>query len=390
MSSISSIKKVLSTDNIVLTLFLVYNMQGIFYESGGVVSQSLIFLVILISFISFIKVIVSFSGDKIVSIWATFIFLNIFYYFISGNWSRSLDVNHLKGILCGMLPFFIFYDSGRKGKDLSKNFKSFFIIALIVTIASYYRNKSQFMIEYQTENVVNNIAYSFIPLIPFIFLFKGKIILQYGFLLLIAIFIIFGSKRGAIVSGVFSMGCFMYYVYRDTSNKSIYKKILLFALSLIVVYITYYTFLENNFVLRRFELVSEGQTSNRDVIYRMIWNYWLNTPSVVNALFGFGFVASVKITGRYLAHNDWLEVLSNMGLLGIIFYALLMYQSYKLKIRFKTSSIWYQMIVTIMITWIVMTIFTTRYNGLVSIYSNVLIGYIAGLAYRNKKLSINC
>lgn len=381
----SDIKKILSADNIVLILFLVYNMQGIFYESGGAVSQSLIFLVILISFISYLKVIISLSNDKVVSIWAAFVFFNIFYYFISGDWSRSLDVNHLKGILCGMLPFFIFYDFGRKGKDLVRNFKLFFIAALVVTIASYYRNKSQFMIEYQTEDVVNNMAYSFIPLIPFVFLFKGKIILQYCFLLLISMFVILGSKRGAIVSGVFSMGCFMYYVYKDTSNKSIFKRILLFAMTLLVVYIAYYIFLENNFVLRRFELVSEGQTSNRDVIYRTIWNYWLNAPSIVNSLFGFGFVSSVRITGRYLAHNDWLEVLSNMGLLGIILYALLMCQSYKLKNRFKTSSIWHQMIVTIMITWIVMTIFTTRYNGLVSIYSNVLIGYIAGLAYRNKK-----
>lgn len=376
--------KKLSQGNIILILFLVYNLQGVFYESGGIISQSLILLVILIAFISFIKVILSHPNDKVVTIWMIFILLNIFYYLGSLNWNRSLDVNHLKGILSGMLPFFVFYESGKKGKDLITSFKLFFIVALIVTIVTYFRNKTQFMIEYQTDNVVNNMAYSFIPLVPFVFLFKGKVILQYSFVLLIATFVILGSKRGAIVSCIFSMICFMYYTYKDLSGKSIYNKIILILLSFSAIYIVYSVFLGNSFILQRFERVAEGQISHRDVIYRTIWNYWLNASSVFNLLFGFGFVASVEITGKYLAHNDWLEVLSNMGLMGVIIYASLIYQSYKLKNNFYASSIWHQMLVTIMLTWIIMTIFTTRYNGLVSIYSNVLIGYITGLSHRNK------
>lgn len=376
--------KKLSQGNIILILFLVYNLQGVFYESGGIISQSLILLVILIAFISFIKVILSHPNDKVVTIWMIFILLNIFYYLGSLNWNRSLDVNHLKGILSGMLPFFVFYESGKKGKDLITSFKLFFIVALIVTIVTYFRNKTQFMIEYQTDNVVNNMAYSFIPLVPFVFLFKGKVILQYSFVLLIATFVILGSKRGAIVSCIFSMICFMYYTYKDLSGKSIYNKIILILLSFSAIYIVYSVFLGNSFILQRFERVAEGQISHRDVIYRTIWNYWLNASSVFNLLFGFGFVASVEITGKYLAHNDWLEVFSNMGLMGVIIYASLIYQSYKLKNNFYASSIWHQMLVTIMLTWIIMTIFTTRYNGLVSIYSNVLIGYITGLSHRNK------
>ena len=376
--------KKLSQGNIILILFLVYNLQGVFYESGGIISQSLILLVILIAFISFIKVILSHPNDKVVTIWMIFILLNIFYYLGSLNWNRSLDVNHLKGILSGMLPFFVFYESGKKGKDLITSFKLFFIVALIVTIVTYFRNKTQFMIEYQTDNVVNNMAYSFIPLVPFVFLFKGKVILQYSFVLLIATFVILGSKRGAIVSCIFSMICFMYYTYKDLSGKSIYNKIILILLSFSAIYIVYSVFLGNSFILQRFERVAEEQISHRDVIYRTIWNYWLNASSVFNLLFGFGFVASVEITGKYLAHNDWLEVLSNMGLMGVIIYASLIYQSYKLKNNFYASSIWHQMLVTIMLTWIIMTIFTTRYNGLVSIYSNVLIGYITGLSHRNK------
>ena len=376
--------KKLSQGNIILILFLVYNLQGVFYESGGIISQSLILLVILIAFISFIKVILSHPNDKVVTIWMIFILLNIFYYLGSLNWNRSLDVNHLKGILSGMLPFFVFYESGKKGKDLITSFKLFFIVALIVTIVTYFRNKTQFMIEYQTDNVVNNMAYSFIPLVPFVFLFKGKVILQYSFVLLIATFVILGSKRGAIVSCIFSMICFMYYTYKDLSGKSIYNKIILILLSFSAIYIVYSVFLGNSFILQRFERVAEGQISHRDVIYRTIWNYWLNASSVFNLLFGFGFVASVEITGKYLAHNDWLEVLSNMGLMGVIIYASLIYQSYKLKNNFYASSIWHQMIVTIILTWVIMTIFTTRYNGLVSIYSNVLVGYITGLSHRNK------
>ena len=92
-----------------------------------------------------------------------------------------------------------------------------------------------------------------------------------------------------------------------------------------VVFLGYRYYLDNEYLQYRLEVAAQGNISGRDIIYSNIWNSWLNSNSF-HFLFGYGFAASIKITGGSFAHNDWLEILSNFGLLGVIIFAVLFYQ----------------------------------------------------------------
>ena len=80
--------------------------------------------------------------------------------------------------------------------------------------------------------------------------------------------------------------------------------------------------LSNNYLLSRYEQTLEGNTSGRDVIYSIMWNMWSGTDSIVNLLFGFGYNGTFLYSPIHkFAHNDWLEILVDFGLLGALFYA---------------------------------------------------------------------
>ena len=71
--------------------------------------------------------------------------------------------------------------------------------------------------------------------------------------------------------------------------------------------------------------------SGREDSYTFIWNYFLNkldSGNYLNCIFGEGANASVRITGNY-AHNDWLEILTNQGIFGIIIYSIYWLKYYK-------------------------------------------------------------
>ena len=78
--------------------------------------------------------------------------------------------------------------------------------------------------------------------------------------------------------------------------------------------------MSEEFMIKRMASILEGNTSGRDVIYGTIFTKWYSSTNIWNLLFGFGFAGSLEITGGSYAHNDWLELLSNFGLTGIIAY----------------------------------------------------------------------
>lgn len=78
------------------------------------------------------------------------------------------------------------------------------------------------------------------------------------------------------------------------------------------------------------ENMLEGNVSGRDRIYANIFNGWLDSDNFINLLFGYGFAGSRLLSGSgHFAHNDWLELLSNFGLLGVTIYIVLFYSASK-------------------------------------------------------------
>lgn len=229
----------------------------------------------------------------------------------------------------------------------------FFIVFLPLTIYQFLTNEQNLMSELNSDSVVNNVSYSFVGLIPFAFLIRNKL-LTYGVMVILMFFIIAGAKRGAITAGALGLILFMYYQLLTVSKKNRWRSYVLSLIGIIVLSYLAINFLESNeLLIKRFESSREGDSSGRDLIYANIFNAWYNDNSVIHFLFGYGFAESINLSGEgQLAHNDWLELLSNFGLLGVIVYLYFFYAGYssinnhswtvnRKIIMFTTLSIWF-------------------------------------------------
>jgi O-antigen ligase len=316
--------------------------------------------------------------------WTALLFLNIVGFVFTAQLSDTEQFNMFKNTLVGLLSFYPFYYFASKNRLDSKELLIFFMIMLPIAIAQFFYSKTLILSESNSSNedIVNNAAYKFVVLFPFVFLIKKKKVISAVFVLLILFFIIAGSKRGAVVVGSVILLWYFYYQMKMIDEKNKWKGYLLSFVSIAVIaFLGYKYFLNNENLVYRLELAAQGDTSNRNLIYSNIWNTWLNSDSF-HFLFGYGFAASIKVSKLGLfAHNDWLEILSNFGLLGVIILATLFYQGFKLCFNKEWSSDKRILMAAIISSAFATTLFSMWYTSLGTYLNTMLLAYLVGNKY---------
>ena len=130
------------------------------------------------------------------------------------------------------------------------------------------------------------------------------------------------------------------FLFNEFSNnkRSITKLFIFIVLFVLGSYFVYKWTVNNEYLLLRYEKTIEGDSSQRDVIYSNAWNLWYHSENFSNTLFGYGFDATINnpAMGGSRAHNDWLEILVDYGLIGALLY-LLVFISFVVQIT-KTKS----------------------------------------------------
>lgn len=149
------------------------------------------------------------------------------------------------------------------------------------------------------------------------------------------------------------------------------------AILLVGCYFIYDVYYNNEYLQFRMNRTLEGDSSGRDYFYSQMWNYWANSSSGLNYLFGFGFAASVKITGLY-AHNDWLELLTMSGLFGVIIYIIFFVQLIKFSLKYSLTIQDKNIILSILLVWFLKTLFSMGYGDFGMNTILILLGYIVG------------
>src|SRR5690606_4527350 len=149
------------------------------------------------------------------------------------------------------------------------------------------------------------------------------------------------------------------------------------------VFVFYFTaefYMSNEYLLQRLEKIdfSTGDgAGSRNYIYGSILDAWLTTENFLNLLFGFGFAGSLKLTNGMFAHNDWLELLSNFGLLGITIY-LSLFVSLFLYIKYRMTGLNKIILFCIMSLWLISTLFSMNYISGSSYFQTIIIAYLVG------------
>lgn len=282
--------------------------------------------------------------------------------YIKALGTRIKNGSFMIGPLRSFLPFFAFYVFYRRGLLTRNTLLVWGLISLFQFIFVYTHSNEQ----YKVGEFVNNNVYHFTVLLPLLFLVRRPKIIQVVLLLFLLMMVFLGMKRGAyIVAALFAV----YYVYINLEHASIGRKTFILIISAVIIgfgvnYIS--NFFESSTILqRRLESTLEGSSSSRDVLYRQAWGVWSNS-GFSRLLFGYGASASLKMLDNYV-HNDWLEILIDMGLLGIVIYLVFWIRFISTWIRSKHNYLIYAVLGGYVVVLLPRTVFGMMFSNLQTI-----------------------
>ena len=302
---------------LLLLLLVVYYSQGVVLPEEGVLGQILLAIIFIFSFVYLFKMLFlkkKFTG--FMRVWLIFMVMYIIYFLLYDNFA---EYSILKMVLLNFLPFFPFYYFSQKEILTRKLLIAFFLILLPVLIQKFNQSINQLRLEEMREDVVDNTVYLFIGLLPFVFLFRQKV-LSFLFLMIIWFYMIQSAKRAAIICGMVALGLIVFEYLYASENKSKFKRYFFAVLLLFAVgYFGYDLYQQNQYVIDRMTLMMEGQSSGRDLLIETLTSFWFQSNRLIPYLFGFGYNAS-SLHSVHVSHNDWVDMLVSFGLMGIVVY----------------------------------------------------------------------
>ncbi len=280
-----------------------------------------------------------------------------------------------------------YYFFNKKIIDLEwlKNASVFFVLTGFVIYFRQYEKAMALQNGY-AEGVVNNAGYVVAALIPMTIYFRKKL-LKYATLLFIIFISLYSAKRGAIlITGISSLLVYLYYGKGKIKSK-VRTIVGLFVISIIlIIYVEYYL-LSDSFFSSRLDQTLEGESSNRDVIYNMFWNFIINEDSIPRWLFGYGADGTLLLFNVF-AHNDWLELAIDMGLVGAVSY--LIYWIVFLKtILFAKQNKQKEIVLVLQLLFILFfmrSLFSMSLNRMY-FFSDALMGYVLAILYQKNNNS---
>ena len=335
------INKSLVTRNIAVFLILC-NLFYFYFPVRPFVWRLLFLLVALFAFFSKTN-----HPTKIDKVIFSFIVFNFLYFLLSFIWINP-TTTQIGNVLYCMSSFLLFSYLGRKGV-LTPSFITISSILFFLAGIAYFNHAASLYVGDQ-ERFTNNASVIFLMLIPVLFLIKQDYI-RYSLLAISLFYLVMSVKRGNIVAAIIPVILLIWFSIRE-NRKSIFKVLLILIAVIALLYLIKDWIVGNQYFLDRLENTLEGNSSNRDAIYSSAWNLWLHSDSLINILFGYGYDGTIyNLYGNSRAHNDWLEILVDYGIVGVFFYMSIFFSFIRILCRlddlqkkltmFSAISIWF-------------------------------------------------
>ena len=206
-----------------------------------------------------------------------------------------------------------------KSKELYDFFTTGMIIAMLITAFYYYKN---WTFANEIDEAHLGTSYYTLFLLPTILLSPNKWI-KYIAIAITSIVIISSFKRGGLIALV--LGLVAYLFVKEVLLEHKITKLILFVIIVIVLFVAL-IYIDNamgNIISQRIHNIQEDGGSGRDRVWATTWNMICQSPPEY-LIFGHGYNAVLKDSPLGLsAHNDFLEVLYNYGIICFIPYIFL-------------------------------------------------------------------
>ena len=323
----------LNKANVYILAWCIYSTQGILFPKGTLFTQLLLVILLVVSLYYLwiantrYKLPLYFYGlNTLLGMFFVYGIYLILGGYNSGDYAIPVQsFNYLQRILISLVPIYPLYVFSKEGLINEKNIRIWFFVLFVMAVGNYYKHQKELLYMAllrgsDAEEFTNNMGYEFVKLIPFcVFLYKRPI-LQYVALGACMVFLFMAMKRGAIIIGVLSI---LWFVGINLKNVSFKKKIVFLVLSVVLCFVGYryvdMQMRESFYFQKRVENTLEGNSSGRDKLYSRFVDYFVQETTPLQFAFGSGANATLKVSFNY-AHNDWLEIAVNQGVLGIVVY----------------------------------------------------------------------
>lgn len=213
-----------------------------------------------------------------------------------------------------------------------------FVIIFFVSFFFFWQGKifqqNEMKIGLETSS---NAIYCLVTIVPFILLLKNK---GLGFTLLLITFVctVFSNKRGAAIIIALILIPAMNNFLSMIKRKGI-RNLLVVLIG--VIFVISFFYIGNYYVggrlIERFNDVEETGGSGRLWIWTDVLNEYQES-SLLEQLFGHGHCAVAGLGLAAAAHNDFLEVLYDYGILGLMIYIAIHVSLIKKTIKLRKSN----------------------------------------------------
>lgn len=362
-------------------MWCLYFLQGTLYPIGSMLSKAILVVNLIISIYYVLyantkyKLPPYFKGLNLLLVIFTLYGALLI---ISGNVFEVDEIGvfsnyiYLKNIYISILPIYSFYCFAKKRLLTDVTIKKWLLIFFVVAIFSYISDRNQGLADTNRDEVTVNAGYLFVSLIPAIVLLYKKPILQYCALAICLLLIIAGMKRGAILIGVILL---VYFLYSTFKSSRFSVKILVSFLTIIlvigIVFFINYLIDNNAYFMFRVNQTLSGSSSGRDDIYKYFWHHFINNTDIFSFFFGEGAYGTLKV-GTNFAHNDWIEIAINQGLIGVVVYSIYWILFYRTCKSLKNNPHISMMINCVFIICFLKTLFSMSYSDMNFYFTSVL------------------
>ncbi len=336
-----------------------------------------------LSFIGILIHLLQFKFTAVEKSMLAFVALNVIYFFFSFMWQVPESTN-FGNVLCSMLPIPLFFIIAANGAITRRSLTIFLLLSCIAGYF-YFTHAESVIIEKALSGEAGNFTINnstiFLVIIPLLFFVRNKWVVI-GVSLVIIFFIIYGAKRGNIISAVLPF--YLLARMNMKSNRSLISEVLLIMVVAAITYFAYYTMMNSEYLVSRIAKTLEGDTSNRNIIYAAAYNTWLNAENIHNTIFGFGTDGTTHLIG-IRAHNDWLEILIDFGILGIFFYFLFLSCIVRTIRKNRHNHLLFYTLLAVFFIWFSKSLVSMGFTNDIFSFLAMEIGIVLGLEYRDKQ-----
>ncbi len=246
-------------------------------------------------------------------------------YITSILWSIEVSLPSNAFYIKTILPIFVFYYFYKAAYKIgdSKLFVISLLLLLVTMLYTYFVHYQSMLFLLNVNVWSTNSSYFLLYILPVFFCFDKKWI-KVGAFIAVGAAIILSSKRGGTLSLLF--GLFAYLFVNQILRKGD-GKIGRYIIFIIIITVSAYALSiimlnDDIHIVSRMSKISETGGNGRDEIWIDVLQM-LENSNIANILFGHGYNTVLAHSKHHLsAHNDFLEIFYDNGIIVLILYIL--------------------------------------------------------------------